>query len=189
MTIDLGSDRRGAAASARMEAEEIAKRRRQGMIRIAITAAYHATRSTMPVDAPAALAASGWPPMPHPHSKRPVLDCLRAVGRRGTFLLSRTSRPFISSLEEPLSLSGNDAQTLLTCLRRAVEELDSVPDVAVATNKARRVLSSRRRSPRRFLMSKIALAIGLAGLRGIQLSCHRTAWPFLRSVSLRRRRR
>ena len=45
-----------------------------------------------------------------------VLDRLRAMRKPATF-------PFTGSLEEPLSVQRDDAQTLLTCLGRAVEEL------------------------------------------------------------------
>jgi hypothetical protein len=49
--IDARSSRPGAADGARVEPDEVAKRRGRGMIRIAITAAaYHAICSTLPED-------------------------------------------------------------------------------------------------------------------------------------------
>ena len=75
----LGSPRR--SDGARVEANEIAKRRRQCMIRIAISAdTYNAIRSTLPEDAPL------WPVRRGCliHVEAAVLDRLRAMRSRRT---------------------------------------------------------------------------------------------------------
>ena len=97
------------------------------------------------------------------HFEAAVLDRLGAMRRTGTFLLSRTSRPFTGSLEEPLSVQRRrraDFVDLLGPSRRGIG-IRCQPWLRRRRGACYRLDGAR---PRRFLMSKVALAIGLAGL-------------------------
>jgi hypothetical protein len=101
-----------------------------------IAAAHHAICSTLPEEAPL------WPVLRQDgliHVEAAVLDRLRTMRRPGTFLLSRTSRPFTGSLEEPLSVQRGRRADFVDLLGPSPSRnWDSLP--AVATKEARGVL-------------------------------------------------